>query len=201
MNTVLVYEVPKYPALTQKQFKDVSELWPIQFRENKYVEKLLKDELLSSKEREDVSKFMKMCLNAAQHGDWIWLPKAKVVAAGKLTVNTCTTHLTLKRTMMKRLKSLKGRILEKMLRNWLFRISGTSYDAYLSREPCVMCAMALVHSRIRRVFYSTSTSWGALGSHCKLHILNGLNHHYEVFKVESVKHQNSMEEEKCSAIS
>lgn len=44
------------------------------------------------------------------------------------------------------------------------------------------CAMALVHSRIRRVFYGCSSpNYGALGSRYKLHTQIGLNHHYEVF--------------------
>ena len=29
----------------------------------------------------------------------------------------------------------------------------TGYDLIIYREPCIMCAMALVHSRVRRVFY------------------------------------------------
>lgn len=41
--------------------------------------------------------------------------------------------------------------------------------------------MALVHSRIRRVFYGCKMPYGALGSHCKLHLQNGLNHHFEVW--------------------
>ncbi|XP_033734136.1 probable inactive tRNA-specific adenosine deaminase-like protein 3 [Pecten maximus] len=58
----------------------------------------------------------------------------------------------------------------------------TGYDIYLTREPCVMCAMALVHSRIGRVFYgSPFPQEGALGSKYKLHTQTGLNHHYQVF--------------------
>ena len=42
--------------------------------------------------------------------------------------------------------------------------------------------MALVHSRIRRVFYGCSDSgMGALGSRYKIHTQTGLNHHFEVF--------------------
>jgi len=42
--------------------------------------------------------------------------------------------------------------------------------------------MALVHSRIRRVFYGSNDSdIGALGSRYNLHVQEGLNHHYEVF--------------------
>ncbi|KAJ3280629.1 adenosine deaminase, tRNA-specific 3 [Blyttiomyces sp. JEL0837] len=29
----------------------------------------------------------------------------------------------------------------------------SGYDLFITREPCVMCSMALVHSRIRRVYY------------------------------------------------
>jgi tRNA-specific adenosine deaminase 3 len=57
----------------------------------------------------------------------------------------------------------------------------TGYDVYVTREPCAMCAMALVHSRVRRVFYGCPSPQGALGTQVKLHTLKGLNHHYEVF--------------------
>lgn len=42
--------------------------------------------------------------------------------------------------------------------------------------------MALVHSRIGRVFYGSSHPAGALGTHYKIHCQQGLNHHYKVFK-------------------
>ncbi|XP_078351703.1 putative inactive tRNA-specific adenosine deaminase-like protein 3 isoform X2 [Oculina patagonica] len=59
----------------------------------------------------------------------------------------------------------------------------TGYDLYVTREPCAMCAMALVHSRIRRVFYGCADSiTGALGSRYKIHTQAGLNHHFEVFR-------------------
>jgi len=69
----------------------------------------------------------------------------------------------------------------------------TGYDLYVTREPCVMCAMALVHSRIRRVFYGCRDSvMGALGSRYKIHTQAGLNHHFEVFC--------GVLEEKCSSV-
>jgi len=57
----------------------------------------------------------------------------------------------------------------------------TGYDVYLWREPCAMCAMALVHMRTRRVFYALPTKDGALGTNHTIHTLEGLNHRYEVF--------------------
>lgn len=59
----------------------------------------------------------------------------------------------------------------------------TGMDVFLLHEPCVMCSMALLHSRVGRVFfhYSNPTS-GALDSVCRLHTLESINHRYRVFK-------------------
>jgi len=59
----------------------------------------------------------------------------------------------------------------------------TGYDLYVSHEPCVMCSMALVHSRITRVFYCRpSRSCGGLGSVYYIHSQHNLNHHFKVFR-------------------
>ncbi|XP_027341588.1 tRNA-specific adenosine deaminase TAD3 isoform X3 [Abrus precatorius] len=60
----------------------------------------------------------------------------------------------------------------------------TGYDIYLVWEPCTMCAMALVHQRIRRIFYAfPNPNAGALGSVHRLQGEKSLNHHYAVFRV------------------
>lgn len=58
----------------------------------------------------------------------------------------------------------------------------TGYELYVTREPCVMCAMALVHSRIGRVFYGAASPDGALGTKYKIHCQKELNHHFDVYK-------------------
>ncbi|XP_020223190.1 tRNA-specific adenosine deaminase TAD3 isoform X1 [Cajanus cajan] len=69
----------------------------------------------------------------------------------------------------------------------------TGYDIYLIWEPCPMCAMALVHQRIRRIFYAfPNPKAGALGSVHRLQGEKSLNHHYAVFRVllpEEVLHK------------
>ncbi len=60
----------------------------------------------------------------------------------------------------------------------------TGLDLYLTYEPDVMIGMALVHSRIRKVFYRHKCPLlGALGSRHTIHSLRCLNHHYRVWSI------------------
>ena len=62
----------------------------------------------------------------------------------------------------------------------------TGLDCYMIHEPCAMCAMALVHSRVRRVIYCVPDSvHGALGGAFRLHGQKSLNHHYQVYRVRA----------------
>jgi tRNA(Arg) A34 adenosine deaminase TadA len=60
-------------------------------------------------------------------------------------------------------------------------------DLYLRDEPDLLSSMALVHSRIRRVFFmfpkENHENPGALLTAYHLHLLPSLNHHYRVFSV------------------
>jgi tRNA(adenine34) deaminase len=57
----------------------------------------------------------------------------------------------------------------------------TDCDLYVTKEPCPMCAGALVHTRIRRVIFGcTDPSAGAAGSVINLLQMPALNHLCEI---------------------
>lgn len=57
----------------------------------------------------------------------------------------------------------------------------TDCDLYVTLEPCVMCAGAIMHARIRRVIFGArDPKTGACGSAIDLFAQPHLNHHAEV---------------------
>src|SRR6266567_7060134 len=57
----------------------------------------------------------------------------------------------------------------------------TDCDLYVTKEPCPMCAGAIVHTRIRRVIFGcTDPSAGAAGSVMNLLQMPTLNHRCDV---------------------
>ena len=61
-----------------------------------------------------------------------------------------------------------------------YRLADTTL--YVTLEPCPMCAMAIVHARVRRlVFGAWDPRAGAAGSLTDIFALPGLNHRVDVF--------------------
>jgi tRNA(Arg) A34 adenosine deaminase TadA len=62
----------------------------------------------------------------------------------------------------------------------------TGAVAYLSSEPCIMCAMALLHNRISLAIFPSGTEnkiYGGLGGCISLHTNGQLNHRFHVLVV------------------
>src|SRR6184192_455646 len=61
-----------------------------------------------------------------------------------------------------------------------YRLTDTTL--YVTLEPCVMCAAAIVHARVRRlVFGAWDPRAGGAGSIANVFALPGLNHRVDVF--------------------
>ncbi|EFA85078.1 cytidine deaminase-like protein [Heterostelium album PN500] len=58
----------------------------------------------------------------------------------------------------------------------------TDLYLYITREPCIMCSMALVHSRIKRVIFgAVQPNAGGLGGCLKVHTQKSINHRFQVY--------------------
>ncbi|KAJ3763320.1 cytidine deaminase-like protein [Lentinula raphanica] len=58
----------------------------------------------------------------------------------------------------------------------------TGRTVFLSHEPCIMCSMALLHSRVKQVFYLIPMGkTGGCGSVACLPTLPGVNHRFPIF--------------------
>ncbi len=85
------------------------------------------------------------------------------------------------------------------------------YDVYLTKEPNVYEAMALVHSRVRRVVFGMQdeemgglggvTSNAASRQNGGIHSLPGTNHHYRAFRLDVDNAGGQGEEVKAIATS
>ncbi len=61
----------------------------------------------------------------------------------------------------------------------------TGYDIYITKEPGIFEAMALVHARIRRVIFCESNEEGGLGgggADTSINSLPSTNHRYRAFQ-------------------
>jgi len=69
----------------------------------------------------------------------------------------------------------------------------TDCDLYVTKEPCAMCAGALVHTRVRRVIFGcTDPTSGAAGSTINLLQMPAFNHRCEI--------TSGVLEKECAAI-
>lgn len=199
--------IPARAPLTRAQFEQASRHWPTSFHEDKQITLSLKGQLFTCSQKVKIQEYMTTAVEAARAGfqegrDAVGAvivdPKSgQVVAVGHdLTQDHPLHHAVM--VCIDLVAWAQGGGVYRYEKHPACRYAAsdsqhssgqndqpyicTGYELYLTREPCVMCAMALVHSRISRVFYGAASPDGALGTKYKIHCQKGLNHHFEVYK-------------------
>lgn len=204
-------EIPANPPLTRPQFEKASKHWPTSFHEDKQVTSALRGQLFTVDQKAKMQDYMTAAVQAAKSGREMGMDAVGAVIVDPESERIVAVGHDCKRGAQplhhavmvcidlvacgqgggaynyEKYPACQFSSSESFRNGSNSKETGqpyicTGYDLYVTREPCVMCAMALVHSRINRVFYGAASADGALGTKYKIHCQKDLNHHFEVFK-------------------
>ena len=170
-------ELPINKPEEKEEYMELSKEWPMTFSQRKRPElteeeKDLYKELIEKEGLLDKEEATNICL-ILEPGKKEPLIKAKSKNEKESPLNH-SVKLAIDDYCLKYLMTDLGRYL----------LSGLT--VIVKNEPCMMCAMAMVHSRIKRVIFlsNNKTFLGALNN--KLNIIKlKVNHKYEVFQFDS----------------
>ncbi|CAO2641413.1 Probable inactive tRNA-specific adenosine deaminase-like protein 3 [Lemmus lemmus] len=207
LGTPFLVPVPARPPLTRSQFEAARAHWPTSFHEDKQVTSALAGQLFSAQARAAMQSHMQRAVCAAQRaaaqglravGAVVVDPASdRVLATGHDCSGTASPLLHAVMVCIDLVAQGQGRGTCDLRSHPACSFAPasaaqdededslpyvcTGYDLYVTREPCVMCAMALVHARIQRVFYGAPSPDGALGTRFRVHARPDLNHRFQVF--------------------
>ncbi|KAH9396625.1 adenosine deaminase, tRNA-specific 3, partial [Tyrophagus putrescentiae] len=214
-----IQKVPATRPLNRQQFEKASAQWPVHFYEDKHITKCLNGTLFTADETTKICSLMSETLSLATSKTTVASSKSChsmaalfVKKSGQIRVASAVSETTtspLNHAVIMAIDQVANihrdvkdgeNPVDPDLRHFEDDYLCTNYDCYLSQDPCIMCAMALVHSRVKRVFIFNQPS-DQRAEECddeayhlhKLHLLPNLNHKYEVWRLSTSSVENSDE--------
>uniref|UniRef100_A0A8R1TXQ1 CMP/dCMP-type deaminase domain-containing protein n=1 Tax=Onchocerca volvulus TaxID=6282 RepID=A0A8R1TXQ1_ONCVO len=179
--SLLRVKVPLCKPVTRRQYLWAKQHWPTAFHPNKEYEALLNGSFFTVDEYQKIIGFYLESEKIGNGGSGCVIVDLK----GEIVAKSGSRNIPLGHAVMAAVSDLceKHRIKESDVLQYL----GTGYDVYMTDEACAMCAMALVHFRVGRVFYGKrNPSNGVYESCWRIQEEKSLNHHYAVFRIDEL---------------
>lgn len=181
----IAVKIPKYKPITQTQFEIARRIWPCHFY-NQFEESI--SQAQCEKRMLETLEFYRSTFNQESSGNCSSMPYN-----GRDMLNSFCSGVCLifneSNLLHKALdhEYILGHSVSDCVSE-VSKIGGgylcTGYSAFLYQEPCVSCAMALVHGRIRRVFCYRRGSGKCPFSKMKFNYNRYLNHRFDVYFYE-----------------
>lgn len=167
-------DVPAVAPLTMDQFEQYNSLWPVVFHQSNLQKQAEVD--------------LEMCTNVFEEHrglldeyDCIIFDPVSHAVVGRATSTDPKTPLD--HCVMRAIEDVASKARSSSLPPSQYLCTG--FHVLLRTEPCFMCAMAFVHSRIAAlIFIEADGRHGSLCSTTDCKWMQACNHRYQVYRVE-----------------
>lgn len=190
---IIEISLPSTQPISSNQYESAKQIWPITSLISP-KEKFLYAH--KENEKEDIISIFNQLKQDKQFTSYLYAPNTRqIIAKGKEDKSSCIHHSIMdllenycKSISKPLLLGEKNEEAPKENTNTLFGYQEQYYCeglyVFSIKEPCVMCAMALVHNRINRIYYEKETEEeGGLVSQIKINNYK-LNHYYHIFNIK-----------------